>query len=247
MPRCTLIAELATNHGGDLALALDMVAAAADAGADIVKTQGYQIANLPRSDPQYDWFAKSELSCAAHEALMDACAARGIRYLSTAYTVSDLKRLQALGLRMVKIGSGEGRDDAFVEAACQFFTVYVSLPWGARARDAARGLLLRGGSVVPTDRHLTWLGTVPLYPAPIETYALVAQQDGYSDHHVGIDIARLAIARGATVLEKHFHLVGLGRNQPWNMTVTDLAILRAWAETCQTAMSGTRFQERWRP
>ena len=235
MSRCRLIAELATNHGGDLALALDMIAKAADAGADIVKTQGYQIKNLPPTDPQYAWFAQSELSNAAHETLMHACETHGVQYLSTAYTASDLTRLAQLGQRAVKIGSGEGPHQSFVRAACATMdAVYVSVPWGQCPYAF-------------TDDRITWLSAVPLYPAPVETYARVLPQPGYSDHHVGIDVARLAIARGATVLEKHFHVVGRGRNQAWNMTAADLTVLRAWAETCQTALSGTRFDARWRP
>lgn len=234
--RCQIIAELATNHGGDLELAADMIRAAADAGADFVKTQGYQIKNLRHTDPQYEWFKQCELSIDAHLQLMKIAEVCQVQYLSTGYTTTDLERLSSLGLKKVKIGSGEGRSNLWVKALKLFDHTYVTLPWG-RGRSEISG--------VAVTSKLTWLATVPLYPAPLETYGQIEVQPGYSDHHIGIDVARLAIAQSVTYLEKHFHLVNRGRNQIWNMTVANLQKLREWTEICSRASAGTQFEGRW--
>lgn len=234
MSRCLLIAELATNHGGDMSLAKEMIAQAADAGADIVKTQGYLIKNLRRSDPQYAWFKQCELSDRQHQELMAECDRNNVRYLTTAYCEDDLGRLRGLGLASIKIGSGEGMALAVAAESFGFgfATIYVSLAWGkiGYVRTAERSVLL---------------ATVPLYPAPPETYAIIEPRQGYSDHHVGLDVAKIAIARGEQVFEKHFQIDGRGRNQAWNMNATDLRELRRWAEVCAQARDGTAFEGRW--
>src|SRR5687768_3271488 len=61
MPRAQIIAEVASNHGGDLQLAKQFIRAAAEHGADIVKFQSWQARHMSKTDAQYDWFEKSEL------------------------------------------------------------------------------------------------------------------------------------------------------------------------------------------
>ena len=254
MPRCILIAELATNHAGDMALAKAMIQAAAAAGADIVKTQGYQIEHLSHADPQYDWFRQAALSDDDHRMLATYAEAQGVRYLSTGYTVSDIVRLHWLGQRMIKIGSGEGLALLEDTLAWDFTDIYLSLAWGGVDRHVQQALFdyrdRYGMSVEETHAlasRVHPLATVPLYPAPIETYArvLASHGEGYSDHHVGLDVAKLAIAQGAPVLEKHFQIDGRGRNQAWNMNADGLAELRRWATVCAIAIDGTAFGGRW--
>lgn len=229
--RATIIAELATNHGGDVSLAKDMIRAAADAGADVVKTQAYQVQHLRPTDPQYAWFQQCELSDIAHETLMEIAARCGMQYLSTAFHVDDLHRLHRLGLTAVKIGSGEGRTALVTAAARIFETVYATLPWGVGTIEGAK--------------HVIFFATVPLYPMPPECYARIKRHLGWSDHAIGIDVAKIAIAHGAQYLEKHFEIEGQGRNQPWNMRAAEVTELRRWAEVCDQANAGTKYEGRW--
>jgi len=64
-------------------------------------------------------------------------------------------------------------------------------------------------------QHVTLLHCVTQYPAPPESINLRAMATmaaafdlpvGYSDHTLGIEIALAAVARGATIIEKHFTL-----------------------------------------
>ncbi len=70
------------------------------------------------------------------------------------------------------------------------------------------------------ERHVTLLHCVTEYPAPSESVHLRAMDTmaqafglpvGYSDHTLGIEMSVAAVARGATVIEKHFTL---DRNLP---------------------------------
>ena len=46
MKKTLIIAEAGVNHNGDLSIAKDLIDAAAEAGADIVKFQTFKSANL---------------------------------------------------------------------------------------------------------------------------------------------------------------------------------------------------------
>jgi len=124
MPRNVLvIAEAGVNHNGSLDLALQMVDAAADAGADAVKFQTFTAQNLvsvtaPKAsyqkqstDPdesQFEMLKSLEISVEDHLALMQACDKRAIAFLSSAFDHQSLALLNGtLGLSSIKFGSGE--------------------------------------------------------------------------------------------------------------------------------------------
>ena len=227
--RTAIIAELATNHGGDVTFAAEMIRTAAAAGADWVKTQAYQIKHLNPADPQYAWLRQSELSVGAHQQLRDVAQKAGVHYLTTAFHPSDVARLEGV-LGDFKIGHAESGAGWWRETSIESTVRFVSYAWAPERYLQERPLV-----------------TIPLYPAPLEAFAALDLPDwcGYSDHSVGVDLCKIAIARGVPVVEKHFCLPGKGRNQPWDMDPDDLAELRAWAERCATALAGTGAQARW--
>ena len=120
--RCLFIAEAGVNHNGSLDLALQLVDAAADAGADIVKFQtfqasqlvtaqarkaDYQVANTGESGAQLQMLQRLELQRADHHALVQRCRQRGIRFMSTAFDADSLAFLATLDMPAVKIPSGD--------------------------------------------------------------------------------------------------------------------------------------------
>lgn len=123
MSAVTIIAEAGVNHNGRLDLALALVDAAADAGADVVKFQtfradqlvtpsasraDYQIRNTGDANSQLEMLKALELDDAAHRQLIAHCARRGIEFLSTPFDLSSLGLLtEGLGLKRLKIGSGD--------------------------------------------------------------------------------------------------------------------------------------------
>ena len=118
-----IIAEAGVNHNGDEVLAFQLVDAAYQAGADIVKFQtfkaknlvteqakqaDYQVANTQKQESQLAMLSRLELSYAAHHQLVKHCQSLGIEFLSTAFDSESLDFLvNDLGLKRLKLPSGE--------------------------------------------------------------------------------------------------------------------------------------------
>ncbi len=119
--RCLIIAEAGVNHGGSVELALALVDAAVDAGADAVKFQSYRTELLVREEaPQAAYQARNapaasqaamlralELSVEAHRRIAAHCADRDIMFLSTPFDPPSLELLLELGVPRLKVASGE--------------------------------------------------------------------------------------------------------------------------------------------
>lgn len=224
-----IIAEAGVNHNGDLEMARQLVAAAAAAGADIVKFQtfsarklvtsgaakaAYQIATTGNQEGQLDMIRKLELSRQDHKVLIDECRRHGIRFFSTAFDTDSFDMLMELGLDMVKIPSGELTNLPLLRHMTRHgLPVMLSTGMATLGEvEAALDVIERNG----TPRQLiTVLQCTTEYPAPMEDVNLRAMlsmkaafgvEVGYSDHTPGIEIPVAAVALGATIIEKHFTL-----------------------------------------
>jgi N-acetylneuraminate synthase len=117
-----IIAEAGVNHDGSLDRALQLVDAAADAGADAVKFQTfraeslarrdapkarYQVATTGAAESQYDMLRRLELDGSAHQTLLARCVERGIEFLSTPFDPESLVVLSRLGVGRLKLSSGD--------------------------------------------------------------------------------------------------------------------------------------------
>lgn len=228
--RAEIVAELATAHGGDIQLAKEMIAAAAEAGADTVKTQAYGAVNP--NDPQADWLEQSRLGFYEHEVLMQTAKECGLQYLSTPFDADSLQMLRDLGLTRFKIASSES-GNGWWKPVIKHDEWLVSYPWG------------RWNDEGPT--WYTRLTAIPLYPTPMECVGQARLLDGWSDHCVGTAACLYALARGAKVIECHFTIEG-ARKMPFDKTADDIRQIRQFAEACATISTGVseQFRTRWR-
>lgn len=241
-----IIAEVASNHGGDRALMIRFIESCAKAGADVVKFQSYQTKHLSREDPQYSWLERAELTDGDHTVLLEACRACGVQFLTTAFSADRLPFLRRLGLTTIKIGSGESAR-LVPEAVKVFPSVYASC--GLWDSEPMAWPL----SVVPFH-------TVSLYPTP-PTQACLGRLEqwegpvGYSDHTEGLDICEVALTMDLVALEVHVCLPGQPRPcQPWEKTMAELEALVKYRDWL-TVIMGTaapdlsipyrRFHGRW--
>jgi N,N'-diacetyllegionaminate synthase len=221
-----IIAEAGVNHNGDIELAKKLIAVAAEAGCDAVKFQTFSAQELVIKNAekaryqevndgkgsQLEMLKRLQLSDEDHHLLKEACFKNGIEFLSTGFGVLEIKRLVNLGVRRIKIPSGELTNLPLLqEAAKADLPILLSTGMANLAEvQASLQVLLNAGC---TGDRITILHCTSLYPAPAETVNLKAMQTmrdafgvavGYSDHTLGDEIAIAAVALGASVIEKHF-------------------------------------------
>ena len=113
---CLIVAEAGINHNGDVGLASELVDAAAEAGADVIKFQthfpehemlrgGATAAYVGES--LFDLLTRTALSRDAHFELRDRAKARGIIFLSTPFSREAADFLTTVDVPAFKTGSGE--------------------------------------------------------------------------------------------------------------------------------------------
>ncbi len=235
MQRTKIIAEVASNHGGDLELAKAFVHAAAKAGVDYVKFQSWQVKTLRdgERDPQYEWFCRSELSDTAHQELMEECRRAGIKFLTTCFDVSRIDDLVRLGIDEIKIASPDAASYRLlrgVKGRFRHIIISTGLAFEAELKETIR--IMQGA-------RFTLLHCVSLYPTLPERVHLgrmlwlrrLVDSVGYSDHCVGVEAAKRAIALGADYVEKHFCLGrhGPGRVMAWDADPSEMRALVEYA------------------
>lgn len=227
--RVLIIAEAGVNHNGDMALAKQLIDAAADAGADLVKFQTfsadrlvtrtaekahYQTQNTSQNESQHAMLRRLELDEAMHHELIAHCATKGIGFFSTGFDIASIDLLISLGQDHFKIPSGEITNLPYLRhiGRCNKEVIVSTGMATLGDIEAALHALEHAG----TDRaKLTVLHCTTEYPTPMQEVNLRAMQSmqtafavpvGYSDHTVGIEVAIAAVAMGASVIEKHFTL-----------------------------------------
>ena len=207
-----MIAEIGENHGGDMDMARTMVTEAARAGADIVKFQSYRGDDVAPDDPEREWFDQVALRDEAHRELAALAESEGVLFMSAPFTVERARFLvEDLGLRAIKVASSEMLNFGLLDyLAAHAGTVYLST--GLADLDEVRVAVERLGDV----DDVVILHCVTQYPLSdadanlraIQTLAAAfpERRVGYSDHTIGLLAPALAVALGATAIEKHFTL-----------------------------------------
>lgn len=217
-----IIAEIGVNHNGDVNLAKEMVKAAAEAGADVVKFQSFKAENVmtdktPLADYMgndeenfLDLARKLELSMEDTLELQRYTESLGVEFLSSPFDVESTYALAELGLKRLKIPSGETVNPFVMKAAAETgLPIIVSTGMCTMAEVRRTLEFLKEHNSGP----VTLLHCTTQYPADFENINLKAMltlkeefgvEIGYSDHTPGIEVSLAAVALGATVIEKHF-------------------------------------------
>lgn len=218
--RVFVVAEIGVNHDGRAERGLELVRAAAAAGADAVKLQlfdpdrllsrqallaGYQAGQAADAKALLRGLA---LKPEAMARVGDEARSHGMRFIVTPFSPGDVRVLADLGVDAVKIASPDAVNTPLLEAA-------VSL--GKPMLVSTGTCELHELEYVATllSKHKPGgclLQCVSSYPTPVEDTALggmVAMRErfglpvGYSDHTQTVETGAMAVAAGAVVIEKH--------------------------------------------
>ena len=225
--RTCIIAEAGVNHNGDVAIAKKLCMAAKKAGADIVKFQtwitekiitqnvkqaDYQSENTGSNQSQFDMLKKLELSYDDFREIKKYCDEIGITFASTADEQDSLDFLVDLGIPFIKIGSGDIGNIPYLRyMGTKKMPVILSTGMSTLGDVEISIQALREGGA----KNIKLLHCTTNYPCPYNDVNLEAMDTlktafgldvGYSDHTEGIEVAIAAVARGATIIEKHFTL-----------------------------------------
>ncbi|WP_339311018.1 pseudaminic acid synthase [Paenibacillus sp. FSL M7-0896] len=258
-----VIAEMSGNHNKSLDRALDIVKAAARAGAHAFKIQTYtpdtMTLNLQNKDfmigdsnglwkgkSLYELYAEAYTPWEWHEPIFASCRAFGMIPFSTPFDESSLEFLETLGVDCYKIASFENNDIPLLRKVASkgkpmiISTGMASLGDIEQAVHTITGagcqeyILLKCTSSYPASPGNTNLNTIPYLRD------IFRAQVGLSDHTLGVGAAVASVALGSTVIEKHFTLNRAegGVDAAFSLEPAEFASLVRETETAWRALGG---------
>jgi N-acetylneuraminate synthase len=222
-----VIAEAGVNHNGDAALARRLVDAAVEAGADAVKFQTFRTealvsCNAPKAayqretagggEGQREMLRRLELGREQHAEIQQHCTKRGILFFSTPFDEESADLLEALHVMLFKLPSGEITNLPLLRHVAAKGRPIILSTGMSTLEEVAQAVAAIDGA---GNGGLALLHCVSAYPAPTAEMNLRAMDTlrerfgvpvGLSDHTLGIEVAVAAVARGASIVEKHLTL-----------------------------------------
>ena len=216
-----VIAEAGINHNGSVGRAKELIDAAAESGADAVKFQKRNLAEIyqkelldnPNSGEQkfqvyLPLLREFELSDATFVELEAYAKEKGVMFLVNPWdkkSCDDIERL--LDVPLYKVGSPDLTNDELLEYLADKGKPMILSTGMSKLEEiehAAKLLKSRGVSFALLHCNST-------YPAPfdeinlkfLDTLGQFGVPVGYSGHERGIAVSIAAVGRGACVIERH--------------------------------------------
>ena len=219
-----VIAEAGINHNGDIKIAKDMIAVACEAGADIIKFQTHlveyeMLKDYNSSDSAshikgslYDLLSQCSFSLDEHIVLMEEAKRLGILFLSTPFSIEAVDLLEQVGVDAYKIGSGEILNTPFLKYVAEKGKPLILSTGTANWEELVNVIdtikeynsqivLMQCTSNYPTTYNDVNVGVIDKMHLQYPDIPI-----GLSDHCIGNYACYAAVARGASIVEKHFTL-----------------------------------------
>lgn len=223
-----IIAEVGSNHNGDMNLCRQLIDAAASAGAHAVKFQSWTETSLiaeeeytnntEYSDKKKHFGTLREMvtayqfTASQHAEANAYCRERGIAFCSTPFSVEEVDLLESLSVPFFKIASMD-----VVHLPLLKYVARKKRPVVVSTGMATLAEIERAVETIRAEGNdeIVLLHCVSIYPPEYDTLHLrnmaILEQAfdvpvGFSDHTLGTAIPLAAIALGACIIEKHFTL-----------------------------------------
>lgn len=269
-----LIAEMSGNHNQSLDRALEIVDAAASAGADAVKLQTYTAETMTLNVMQpgfviedknslwagrqlFDLYKEAYTPWEWHGPIMDRAKQKGMHCFSSPFDETAVDFLEELEVPAYKIASFECTDLPLIrKVASTGKPMIISTGMAslaeideavrmARASGCEQLILLKCTSTYPATPVNTNISTIG------HMRSAFGCEVGLSDHTMGCGVSLAAVAYGASLIEKHFTLnrADGGVDSSFSMEPAELAMLRieserAWQSLGDITYGGTQAEEK---
>ena len=222
-----IVAELSANHNQDYNRAVEIIHAAAQAGADAVKLQTYTPDTLTidcHEDcfvnkgglwdglTEYELYQKAYTPWEWQPKLMEEAAKLGLECFSSPFDFTSIDFLESLHVPAYKIASYEINDIPLIRKAARLHKPMIFATGIAYPEDIERALsvcaeegnqdviLLKCVSAYPTPYEYVNLNVIPTLA---KTYDCLT---GISDHTLGTIVSAGAVPLGIRMVEKHLTL-----------------------------------------
>ena len=209
-----IVAEAGINHNGDIEIAKEMIESASKFGVNAIKFQTLFPEELFSEKLNPEWFSlikKWSFTKKQHLELMKYADKNGIEFFSTPVGKKSAKLLQDIGVKTIKIASGELTNHELIRTIAK-----MKIPMIISTGMATISEILSSVGIVRKENcPFVLLHCNASYPSPIEDVNLSTihyLQEifkvpiGYSDHTVGNEACLTAVSLGACIIEKHFTL-----------------------------------------
>lgn len=222
------IAEIGSNHNGDMDMARKLIRAAVEVGADAVKFQSWSSTSLisreeyerntSYSDPHRHFGSlqqmveKYQLTPSQHEELAAYCREQGAVFLSTPFSRTEVDLLDGLGVPAFKVASMDINNLDLLSYIGEIGKPVILSTGMANLGEIERALATLNGA---GSGPVCLLHCVAVYPPSLTDLNLLNINmlrqtfdvpTGFSDHTRGTVIPHAAVALGACLIEKHFTL-----------------------------------------
>jgi sialic acid synthase SpsE len=260
-----VIAEIGSNHNGDMELAKEMILSAKSCGADAVKFQSWTPDSLISKEeydrnqkyndnPRKHWGSLKEmvdryfLRKEQHFELKRFSDENGIHFCSTPFSNSEADLLADLDVPFFKVASMDINNYRLLRHVAQFrkpMIISTGMATLGEIEDAITVIQKEG------NNEIVLLHCISIYPPLYEDINLnnilslrsnFGFPVGFSDHSIGYSIPLAAVALGACVIEKHFTT---DKSLPgWDHEISadpaELSVICREAKNISTALGTTR-------
>jgi sialic acid synthase SpsE len=214
-----IIAEIGMNHNGDTDKAKALVDAAASTGVDAVKFQTHiaeaettKDAPAPsyfKDESRFDFFKRTAFSLEEHRALNKHAEERGVKFISSPFSIEAVKLLEKVGVEVYKVPSGEVTNIPYLEFIAKTKKTILLSSGMSNLFELDEAV----AAIRKYNDRLVILQCTSSYPCSYNEVGLNMLNEfrsrygvevGFSDHTLNIFASLAAAALGARVIERHF-------------------------------------------
>jgi N,N'-diacetyllegionaminate synthase len=214
-----IIAEIGSVHDGSFGNAKKLIEIAKDSGADFVKFQMH-IADAETSrdaynpsyfkdESRFEYFERTSFNVSQWKSLFNFAKLNKIGFMCSVFSEKALKILIKLGIKNIKIPSGEANNLPLLEKISKEKKIRVFLSTGMSSWDE-----ITKAVKILNRNNLIIMQCTSMYPCPNNYIGLNVIKEmkkkfgekysyGFSDHSEGVEAAIGAIIYGADYIEKH--------------------------------------------